>query len=259
IDICIGSSVDNDDIFPCTWVSINISGTVVIKNGSLYMNQYELYKLSELRRDQVKITTNAFHMEPGRTLFVTLRACNDAFLCNNKSLGSVTMMDDKAVLKTSVSGEPIEMEHDIKSKRKKRNINVGDSLIITSPDGLEAGQSIVLQPLDGTDLTTSYASDSSPQFRSYIVNPDDTTDMVNRILYKRLHESQFSFAVIPVGHLSMPGPLQITYQDTVTDRDKTLVLTHWNPGKVSVTDRDKTLVLTHWNPGKDSVTDRDKT
>ncbi|VDI27589.1 Hypothetical predicted protein, partial [Mytilus galloprovincialis] len=258
-DICMGSSVDNDDIFPCTWISINISGTVVIKNGSLYMNQFKLYKLSELRRDQANITTDAFHMEPGRTLFVTLRACNDAFLCNNKSLGSVTMMDDKAVLKTSVSGEPIEMEHNIKSKRRKRSINVADSLIITSPEGLEAGQSIILQPLDGTDLTTSYASDSSPQFRSYIVNPDDTSDMVDRILYKRLHESQFSFAVIPVGHLSMPGPLQITYQDTVTDRDKTLVLTHWNPGKVSVTDRDKTLVLTHWNPGKDSVTDRDKT
>jgi hypothetical protein len=61
-------------------------------------------------------------MEPGRTLFMTLRACNNAFLCTNKSLGSVTMMDSKAVLETSVSGEAIHMEYDIKSGRKRKSI-----------------------------------------------------------------------------------------------------------------------------------------
>jgi hypothetical protein len=34
-------------------------------------------------------------------------------MCTNKSLGSVTMMDSKAVLETSVSGEAIQMEYDI--------------------------------------------------------------------------------------------------------------------------------------------------
>lgn len=50
---------------------------------------------------------------------------------------------------------------------------------------MKPGQSIVLQPLDKGDLTTSYASDSSSQFQPYIVNPADTLDMVDRTLYKR--------------------------------------------------------------------------
>ena len=126
--------MNNDDIFPCTWVSVNMSGTVLIKDGSLYLNHYKLYDLSNLRRDQSNTSTNTFHMEPGRTLFMTLRACNNAFLCTNKSLGSVTMMDNKAVLETSVSGEAIQMEYDIKSRRKRRSIDIADSLKVTTPD-----------------------------------------------------------------------------------------------------------------------------
>ena len=134
VDICIGTSKTTDDIFPCTYVSVNISGRVLIRNGSLYMNQYKLYNLHELRHDQSVSTSDTFHMEPGRTLFITLRACNDAELCSNKSLGSVTVMDDKAVLKSSVNGEPIEMEYDMStSRRKKRSIS--DSLIISTPSG----------------------------------------------------------------------------------------------------------------------------
>jgi hypothetical protein len=39
VDICIGSSENHDDIFPCTWVSVNMSGTVMIKEGAIYMNE----------------------------------------------------------------------------------------------------------------------------------------------------------------------------------------------------------------------------
>lgn len=65
---------------------------------------------------------------------MTLRACNNAFLCTNKSLGSVTMMDSKAVLETSVNGEAIQMEYDIKSRRKRRSIDIADSLKVTTID-----------------------------------------------------------------------------------------------------------------------------
>jgi hypothetical protein len=111
-----------------------MSGTVLIKDGTLYLNHYKLYDLSKLSRDQSNTSSNTFHMEPGRTLFITLRACNNAFMCTNKSLGSVTMMDSKAVLETSVSGEAIQMEYDIKSGRRRRSIDIADTLNVITPD-----------------------------------------------------------------------------------------------------------------------------
>ncbi|XP_076076023.1 uncharacterized protein LOC143046845 [Mytilus galloprovincialis] len=229
-DICLGSSDNKDDIFPCTYVSVNMSGTILIKNGSLYLNQYKLYDLHELRRDQSSSSSNTFHMEPGRTLFITLRACNDAYLCSNKSLGTVTMMDDKAVMKTSLGGEPLEVEYDMSSSRRKRR-SIENILVITTPDGLASGQSVLMEPLDSTDLTAVYDSVSSTQFQPYIVNPSDTMNLVDRLLYRRLSSSTFSFTLVPIGHLPMPGPVNITYFDSSSDRDQRVMLTHWNPGK----------------------------
>ncbi|VDI50948.1 Hypothetical predicted protein, partial [Mytilus galloprovincialis] len=226
-DICIGTSEHNDDIFPCTYISVNMSGTVLIKNGSIYMNEYKLYDLHELRKDQSSSSSNTFHMEPGRTLFITLRACNDAYLCSNKSLGTVTMMDDKAVMKTSVGGEPLEVEYDMSSNKRKRR-SVGDTLVINTY-GLASGQSILMEPLDSSDLTTVYDSVSSAEFQPYIVNPNDTMDLVDRLLYRRLSTSIFSFTLVPIGHLPMPGPVNITYFDTSSDEDHRIMLTHWNP------------------------------
>jgi hypothetical protein len=62
-----------------------------------HAREYELRP----RDDNNNVTdSNVFHMEPGRTLFMTMRVCNDAMLCTNKSLGSITMTDKKAVLET---------------------------------------------------------------------------------------------------------------------------------------------------------------
>jgi hypothetical protein len=41
---------------------------------------------------------------------------------------------------------------------------------------------------------------------------------------------------VPVGHLSMPGPVNITYNDIVGDNDKNkTTLLHWNPGREEFT------------------------
>ena len=40
-----------------------------------------------------------------------------------------------------------------------------------------------------------------------------------------------TFSVIPVGHLPMPGPINITYPDTVGENEETkTALAHWNTG-----------------------------
>jgi hypothetical protein len=49
-------------------------------------------------------------------------------------------------------------------------------------------------------------------------------------------QSFYSFALVPVGHLSMPGPVNITYNDIVGDNDKNkTTLLHWNPGREEFT------------------------
>ena len=51
--------------------------------------------------------------------------------------------------------------------------------------------------------------------------------------FRSLH-SFYSFALVPVGHLSMPGPVNITYNDMVGDNDENKTsLLHWNPGRKS--------------------------
>ena len=52
----------------------------------------------------------------------------------------------------------------------------------------------------------------------------------NIAFYFRLSTSIFSFTLVPIGHLPMPGPVNITYFDTSSDRDQRIMLTHWNPG-----------------------------
>ncbi|CAG2247499.1 unnamed protein product [Mytilus edulis] len=96
-------------------------------------------------------------------------------------------------------------------------------------DGLETGQTVVLQPISEKDQNTEYRSDSSTDFQPYIVNPATSFDMVDRLLYRSIHSHVTTFSVIPVGHLSMPGPMNITYPDKIGENeDNRTVLAHWN-------------------------------
>ncbi|XP_052082972.1 uncharacterized protein LOC127720424 [Mytilus californianus] len=234
-EICIGTDKYLDNIFPCTWVGYNTSGSASIKDGYLYIDDIKLRPLSELKTKVWNISyestenkTSVFHMEPGRTLFMTMRVCNEAVLCTNKSIGSVLITNTETVLKTSEHGESIEIIQSVatNSTRKKRDTDV---IVVTTPEGLEPGQTVVLQPISEKDLNTEYRSDSSTDFQPYIVNPATSFDMVERLLYRRIYSYATTFSVIPVGHLSMPGPMNITYPDTLGENeDNRTVLAHWN-------------------------------
>ena len=62
--------------------------------------------------------------------------------------------------------------------------------------GLASGQSILMEPLDSTDLTTVYDSVSSAAFQPYIVNPNTTRDSVDRLLYRRWVDDMFCAFII---------------------------------------------------------------
>ena len=57
--------------------------------------------------------------------------------------------------------------------------------------GLADGQAIIVTKLSASDLTEDYRSDASIDFVSYIQNPATSTDMVERLLYKRSFKFQF--------------------------------------------------------------------
>ncbi|KAK3612515.1 hypothetical protein CHS0354_024486 [Potamilus streckersoni] len=238
-DYCVGSSKDViDDIFPCTWVGLNVSGTVAIKGGNLTIGGISVRRLSELKPlgndfNDTKYKTdaeNVFCMEPGRTMFITMRLCNEAMLCTNKFLGSVVVQIPTMKVSTSTDGSPIDVKLDVNGARKyKRSVDVID---IQTPSGLNPGQSLITAVLENSDLTTQYRSDASMDFVPYIVNPNDTLDLVERKLARRLKEIYTAFTVVPVGHMSLPGPLLITFDYSnanISGDDSVITLLHWNP------------------------------
>ena len=140
LDLCIGTDEEKDDIFPCTWVGHNISGTIMIDDGWLTINGMQVRRLSEFNPIQPNVSeaerlsdsNNVFRMEPGRTLFMMTRICNDAMLCTNKTLGSIIILDNNSELKTSLDGSAITISvAGGSSGRKKRA--VGDDLVIETP------------------------------------------------------------------------------------------------------------------------------
>lgn len=114
-DLCIGNSMNNrSNIIPCTWVGLNASGDAEIKNGNLYVNGLRIWKLSEIRplqqneAEAPNVTADSFHMEPLRTLFVSIRICYEGgMLCSFKFLGTVTMVTDNTKSLTSEDGSAI--------------------------------------------------------------------------------------------------------------------------------------------------------
>ena len=142
-DMCLGSAADNDDIVGCTWVGYNISGDALIKDGCLWINGRKIWNLAQIRpmdpsEENVDLTlaqNNVFRMEPGRTVFITCRLCNEAELCTNKSLGSITMMGANAVLKTSVNGSAISISAAAVAPIGRRKRQASNNIVVLTPSG----------------------------------------------------------------------------------------------------------------------------
>ncbi|KAK3609657.1 hypothetical protein CHS0354_035942 [Potamilus streckersoni] len=241
-DLCAGSGDTDEtreDIVPCIWVATNQSGEAAIVDGYVAINGIKVYRISELvptnNFSDPKYASsegNVFHMEPGRTMFVYIRICNYAMRCTYQLSGIVVIESDGSQLFTSKNGTEITAEVSLPSSRKKRASSFNE-LTITTPSGMDDGQSILVTVLSASELSAVYQSDSSTVFTPYVVNPADTllNGTVERLLLKRVHGYSVSFSVVPVGHLEMPGPLLVKYPhdfDAGNNGSITL-LVHWNP------------------------------
>ena len=130
-----------DDIVPCVWVGLNTSGEATIKDGFLKINNISVYKLSDVRslqgnvssvRNNDTVSSDAFVMEPGRTIFVFMRLCNKATLCSEKFVNSVLIIKENSQLLTSENGEPLTVSISNLNSRRKRAL---PSVVVETPSG----------------------------------------------------------------------------------------------------------------------------
>ncbi|WAR05119.1 hypothetical protein MAR_020488, partial [Mya arenaria] len=242
-NFCVGSSKDiPDDVVPCIWVAINSSGIAEIKNGHIYVNGEHYYKLSELQafskahytlKDNVNKSQDNFLMEPGRTVFLFMRMCNKAQICSFKLSNSVIVKGNESTLTTSKGGNETSVilgQHiDTKQKRSSEN----NLINVTFPRGMNDGQSVLLKELTDVDLKTVYESDASPTFKAFIVDPFETFNKTERLLYRRIYHVDNSFVISPIGQEEMPGAVEITHSQIHSDFDdpnsNITMLIHWNP------------------------------
>lgn len=150
LDFCVGSSKDNtDDIIPCIPVAQNTSGVVEIKNGFLYIDDYNnltAYNLLTLKAlsdgvynaslDNSSTGSNAFHMEIGRTLFLYMRLCNKANLCATKLVNTVVITNTDTTMESSVDGMSFTLGVQPAATRRKRTDDSGLIALISTPNGL---------------------------------------------------------------------------------------------------------------------------
>ncbi|KAK3104702.1 hypothetical protein FSP39_008103 [Pinctada imbricata] len=246
-DFCVGTEEFADDVVPCTWVSYNTSGSAKVKNGFLYVNDVPVRNLSDLMpvQDFTSVTTrdNTFRMPVGQTLFVMIRLCNLAGQCTNKSAGSSFILANYTVVLNSHNGSVINYVDNIVTSRKRATT----MLNFFTTDVLDPGQTIAYTPLAEADLTTDYGSGASLNFISYIVNPNDTMDMVDRFLYNRFESYSYAFSIATLGNLPLPGPLTFVYTDpnALATNGSRALLIHWNP------------VMQHWESSSKTCTDLD--
>ena len=130
------------DIFPCTQVGYNKSSTVEIKDGWILIDKQQIRRLAEMKvteldykEDEVlKDENNVFDMEVGRTLFLFIKACNEADRCQTNFIGSVVMTNENSRVAVSHGGEPVEVIISI-SDAQSRTKREADSLQIDTPSG----------------------------------------------------------------------------------------------------------------------------
>ncbi|KAK6174798.1 hypothetical protein SNE40_013376 [Patella caerulea] len=238
-DFCVGSSEDVcDDIFPCTWVGYNVSGEVAIKDGYLQVDGVKVGPIgtfkSQYNGTDPDNASSTFKMEPGRTMFLCMKMCNEARRCTTRVMGSSVIVDSNSKMATSTNGESVSVSLGSSTTGRKKRAVSGVS--VTTPSGLKPGQSILETELTKEQLEADYRSDASVDFVSFITNPQITlinNDNLHRLLIKRItpKATDKHFTITSVGNLRMPGPMtvKLTYNPATIDADKIPSLLHWNP------------------------------
>ncbi|XP_070560578.1 uncharacterized protein [Ptychodera flava] len=237
----IGSSPGAEDIFSKIQVGYNTSGAVEIKDGIVYIGDEPIVNVSGVREpsEDVEITENRFHMEPGRTMFSKITVCNKAHKCNDMSTSVITIARNGDSLSSHVNGSGVEIslpteenavsiQTDLKAHKTMRKRDVD-----SDEDDQPTEVTLMAGVLSDDDLQDQYASDASHDFKPFIVNPDLTKDETDRDLRSRIKDIIGpSFYLTTIGREPMNEPLNITLGVNVSqvhsnEHERELKLIFW--------------------------------
>ncbi|XP_078697384.1 uncharacterized protein LOC144925295 [Branchiostoma floridae x Branchiostoma belcheri] len=223
----LSSDVDRlDDVIPPTRVGGGDAGSVIIVDGTI-QTLGKVSNISDLQRNRQEETAESseFHMEPGRTLYPTLRACNGAHQCTDVNVKKMIYIRPCDRLGTSHYGESAEIV---------LNMPTSETISITTIQELKNGTTLVAGFLTEEDVSAEYTSDASVNFKSYIANLAFTTDFTDRWLRHRVkHWLGVNFFLATLGNVEIPGPINITLSLNTTLIEPGLEprLLYWNMEK----------------------------
>ncbi|XP_070574642.1 uncharacterized protein [Ptychodera flava] len=249
----IGSTSDSQDIFPKLRVGYNTSGTILIKDGRVYIEDIPIANISGVRQiaegeagtakhDQTEFP-NRFRMEPGRIVYSELIACNRGHKCGKVSTSKSTPKREKDVLATAINGSKviITMESPSSGSGVSPFVEIETEedvdVVITKREAeKEAGGSLTLMAglLTDSDLAEYYGSDASPFFKAYIVDPKTTKDSTDRLLRNRIKDiAGPTFYLTNVGDKSISAPIRISLRFNtslfnVSDVERYPVIMFWH-------------------------------
>ncbi|CAH1249045.1 SELE [Branchiostoma lanceolatum] len=231
IYVSIGSTEELEDIIPNTQVGYNESGTVAIDGGQILFNGRVMANISDLgdQSDQLSDPgakkSNNFNMEPGRKMYVKVKACNKAHKCTVIDTKTVTVSrEGDEVAKPNERGE---VALSLSAPSSKRS--AGQTGVSIQATGVGEGGGFLAGMLNTEDEDEEYSSGASKDFTPFIVSPHKTINSTERILNGRLLELQESFYITSLGEKPLSGPLDITVPITLPLDEETLpALLFWN-------------------------------
>ncbi|XP_078655664.1 uncharacterized protein LOC144902238 [Branchiostoma floridae x Branchiostoma belcheri] len=212
------------DVIPPTRVGGGAAGSVIIVNGTIQTHG-RVSNISDLQRNSQEemAESSEFHMEPGRKLYPTLRACNGAHQCTDVNVKNIVYIRPRDRLGTSHHGERAEIV---------LNTPTSETITIRTTQGLRNGTTLVAGVLTDEDVSSEYTSDASVNFKSFIADPAFTKSFTERWLWNRVkHWFGVNFVLTTLGNEGIPGPINITVSlinTTLIDQEWEPRLLYWN-------------------------------
>ncbi|XP_070572594.1 uncharacterized protein [Ptychodera flava] len=236
----VGTSPDKiQDVIPEVQVGFNMSGSVHIENGLLVIGETPSANLSEMRpkdeeaekerleNGESEVYSNQFLMERGRVLYADLKACNKGHRCSHYKMNKVVITGEDDEIVTAVHDGNINVKlyrNDVQHRDKA-------SVVIATDRGQAEGTALAAGMLSDEDLEKEYTSDATVEFKPFVVNPKETSELTSRELRRRIHKFLDSnFYITSLDGLPINGKMNITVAFNMSDYqvDALPRLLYWN-------------------------------
>ncbi|KAI0212797.1 hypothetical protein LSAT2_002238 [Lamellibrachia satsuma] len=203
--LSVGSEDGKEDIYPEQQVGVGeVSGQATLSSGGLtFTGGNETIFSDASNGRQKRDLTGEFHMEPGRTLRINLRACSKAHICSQVPVKPILIVRDADTVAKTEGGQLIMTLENPAAPNSR--------IIVKAMEPQKDNTMLVGGFLSIDDVNSQYMSAASDTFKTFIVDPESTQDKTDRFLRNRLHswEGQPVF-ISTLPDQTIAGPLSIT-------------------------------------------------